>query len=254
MIQSAEDTQYFDEDQPMSDLSDTDDEQEDQQEALAPPFFSSETVASQNRSGGKITRAPNGFEQQLPLASTSYTRSHPRPKSSIHACFTGAYAQGFVAAQTSVIRTSPSPPRITEREVRLAAALGIFEQDVQQAVRSWLTVPYDSHRLRNFELQVDAEPGLQRWERDALKAVVRAYGRKEKKRPRDRLLRDPTTRKIVLAERMKTAFMGYDWRRVETIPTSAMLRVLATGQICCANGLQTDHAQRSSAFNPPLRP
>lgn len=77
-------------------------------------------------------------------------------------------------------------------------------------------MPNDSIRLRNFELQVDAEPGLRTSERDVLKGLVRMYGRKEKKRPRDKLLRDPLTKKAVLEERKKTAFLGYDWQRIQT--------------------------------------
>lgn len=248
MIRSAEDTQYFDEDQPMTDPSDTEDEQEDQQDALA-PFVSSGAVASRHGVGDKATPTANKSERQAQPASIHDNNTSPSlSQTSSLPWLTEVYGPVSVTAPTNGINTSASP-QITEREVRLAEALGVFDQNIQQAVRSWLMVPYDSLRLRNFELQVDAEPGLQKWERDALKAVVRVYGRKERKRPRDRLLRDPSTRKVVLAERMKTAFMGYDWRRVKAPPTSGMWTIRATESFCSVNGLQATHVEGASAVN-----
>lgn len=70
--------------------------------------------------------------------------------------------------------------------------------------------PYDP---RNIDRKIDAERGLLGRERDVLKQFVRAYGRKQEKPPRDPLLRDPETKKSVLAQRKKTAFIGYTWRR-----------------------------------------
>lgn len=118
--------------------------------------------------------------------------------------------------------TNPSKKR-ADREAHLAEVLRPFDRSIQYAVRSWLAVPYDSLRLRNFELQVEVEPGLRSSQRDTLKALVRVYGRKEKKRPRDRLLRDPLTKKVVLEERKKTAFLGYDWRRGQTPIVKTMM-------------------------------
>ena len=39
-------------------------------------------------------------------------------------------------------------------------------------------------------------------------------GRKERKRPRDILLRDENTKNTVMDVRMETAFLGYTWRRM----------------------------------------
>ncbi|KAI0432129.1 kinase-like domain-containing protein [Xylaria sp. FL1042] len=48
---------------------------------------------------------------------------------------------------------------------------------------------------------------------DQMKAFVRAFGKRERKRPRDRLLRDRRTKATVLEVRKQTAFLGYTFRR-----------------------------------------
>ena len=50
-------------------------------------------------------------------------------------------------------------------------------------------------------------------QKDYLKAFVKHYGRKEKKRPRDKLLRDRDTAPKVLELRKQGAFLGYTYRR-----------------------------------------
>jgi protein-serine/threonine kinase len=73
-----------------------------------------------------------------------------------------------------------------------------------------VAAPYDP---RVVDRLINDESGILDRERDILKQFVRAYGRKEKKRPRDPLLREEGTRKIVMAQRKKLSFMGYTWRR-----------------------------------------
>jgi len=51
-------------------------------------------------------------------------------------------------------------------------------------------------------------------QKDYLKSFVRLYGRKEKKRPRDRLLRDGEIKGKVMELRKKGAFLGYTYRRI----------------------------------------
>jgi hypothetical protein len=51
-------------------------------------------------------------------------------------------------------------------------------------------------------------------EKEMLKHFVRLYGQKERKRPRDILLRDQDLKEGVMDIRKKTAFMGYAWRRM----------------------------------------
>lgn len=85
-----------------------------------------------------------------------------------------------------------------------------MRENVHTCAAQLVSKPYDP---RTIHRKIDAERGLLCRERDVLKQFVRAYGRKQKKPPRDPLLRDPETKKSVLAQRKKTAFMGYTWRR-----------------------------------------
>lgn len=237
MIRSPDDTQYFDEEEPVTDLSDSEDEEED----LALPR--SETPASPtnlNTAAGRDGANDLGLGCTTPQVrntdpSSASTVNHIQQKTPpdsqppllVESC--QDEVQDAIPPHAVILNptsTNPSKKR-AEREAQLAEVLKPFDRSIQYAVRSWLAVPYDSLRLRNFEMQVDVEPGLRSSQRDALKALVRVYGRKEKKRPRDRLLRDPLTKKVVMEERKKTAFLGYDWRRGQAPPLTAMAR--ATG-------------------------
>jgi protein-serine/threonine kinase len=102
-----------------------------------------------------------------------------------------------------------SPP--TEDE--LEAALRCFNSEIKILARSYVMTAYDSTRLRKIEHEIDAFC-MGDEQKDYLRGFVRAYGRKEKKRPRDRLLRDKEVAKKVLEERKRGAFLGYSYRRI----------------------------------------
>lgn len=237
MIRSPEDTQYFDEDVPVTDFSDSEDDAED--ELQLKPDSISPVVNLHNdtgRDGADDKLAPATMTADLKAASASnvqYTRDVESVKAQAGI---SPHREARVHMLPSVVATLPDENLLTgttskkraERQAQLADILARFDQGIQLAVRSWLAVPYDSLRLRNFELQVDMEPCLRASERDALKSLVRIYGRKEKKRPRDKLLRDPGMKKVVLEERKKTAFMGYDWTRMQALPAAP---ILMTGPI-----------------------
>ena len=224
LLRSIDDTQYFDDDEPVTDISDSDDEHDDEDQPLPQPETSTSVTNLKvvaGRDGNLIT--PVQHAQSAPASTLNHVQL-PTPPSS------NCVSPNHVHVQSS--NTPTSTPRVgpagavatntckkrAEREAHLAEALQPFDQSIQRAVRSWLALPYDSLRLRNFEGQVDAEPGLRSSERDMLKAVARAYGKKEKKRPRDKLLRDPATKKAALEERKRTAFLGYDWKRLQAQP------------------------------------
>ncbi|KAK3335347.1 kinase-like protein [Cercophora scortea] len=105
-------------------------------------------------------------------------------------------------------------PRKAE-EARIA--LRGFRRSVQKWAVAAIAAPYDSTRLRNMDAQIDGLPGLTPAERSALRHFIRAFGRKDRKRPRDRLLRDRHTRGVVMEVRKKTAFLGYTWRRMRPL-------------------------------------
>ncbi|RGP65624.1 hypothetical protein FLONG3_9127 [Fusarium longipes] len=106
-----------------------------------------------------------------------------------------------------------------------------FGHHVQQKAMELIKVPFDAAKLRSMDHDIDAAKDLQPSEKAALKQFVRFYGHKERKRPRDMLLRDKSTKKTSLRIRKETAFMGYTWRRMrpggytdqkpaETLPAS----------------------------------
>ncbi len=98
-----------------------------------------------------------------------------------------------------------------EEEVRIA--LHSLRHSIQRWAVAAITTPYDTQRLRNMDLQIEGFAHLTPDDQVLLKQFVRAFGRREKKRPRDRLLRDRSTRSVVMEVRKKTAFLGYTWRR-----------------------------------------
>lgn len=242
MLRSTDDTQYFDDEEPITDLSDSDDEDED--EAVPQPDSSALTV-DRNAINGLDGAAASGpvvgkkVHKAVPdlgsSAATTVNHVHlpttPNPREEARSSATPKaptipVVAGAETAAAATAVTNASRKR-AEREALLAKTLQPFDRGIQAAVRAWLNVPYDSVRLRNFEIQVDAEPGLRATERDTLKALVRIYGKKEKKRPRDRLLRDPATKRLAMELRKKTAFIGYDWKRIQA-HTQAQTQTLTT--------------------------
>ena len=95
----------------------------------------------------------------------------------------------------------------------IAQALRPFNREIQILATSFIERPYDSSRLRKMEKEIDGF-NMAEEQKDYLKAFVKHYGKKEKKRPRDRLLRDKDIAPRVLELRKKGAFLGYTYRRM----------------------------------------
>ncbi|KAF4997785.1 hypothetical protein FGRMN_3623 [Fusarium graminum] len=89
-----------------------------------------------------------------------------------------------------------------------------FDAHVHEKAMELLKTPFDAAKLRIIDRDLDASKEFQPTERATLKQFVRFYGHKERKRPRDMLLRDKNTRNMSLRIRKETAFMGYAWRRM----------------------------------------
>jgi protein-serine/threonine kinase len=104
--------------------------------------------------------------------------------------------------------TSGPPPTAEE----IAEALKPFSQEIQTIAKGFIERPNDSVKLKKVEREIDAFPMCEE-QKEYLKGFVKHYGRKEKKRPRDRLLRDKDTAPKVLELRKKGAFLGYTYRR-----------------------------------------
>lgn len=234
MIRSADDTQYFDEEEAITDVSESDDGDDDQAlpDPEAPtPVTNLNSATSRDGAHYNVGAVPSAGIPDSPAVSTVNHIQLPTPPSTP----TRDEAHANTTSRVPVAGAGTTTPTTTvkkraEREVQLAEALEPFDRGMQNAMYSWLAVPFDTVRLRHFQLQVDYESGLRTSEREALKNIVRIFGRKEKKRPRDRLLRDPTTKRAVLEERKKTAFLGYDWTRIRASPATV------TGMLTAVNG------------------
>ncbi len=99
-------------------------------------------------------------------------------------------------------------------------ALDALDASVQVRALEWIATPYDASRLKLIDAEIDQllATGLPAPEAEALRCFVRRYGKREKKRPRDRLLRDKHTKKLSMELRMRHTFMGYTWRRSTHLP------------------------------------
>jgi protein-serine/threonine kinase len=108
---------------------------------------------------------------------------------------------------------SASQAQPTTEEV--ADALKKFNRELQILATGFIERPYDSIRLRKVDKEIDAV-NVSDEQKNYLKEFVKRYGRKEKKRPRDRLLRDRDLASKVLELRKRGAFLGYTYRRIRT--------------------------------------
>ncbi|KAI1112464.1 kinase-like protein [Nemania sp. NC0429] len=97
-----------------------------------------------------------------------------------------------------------------QKTAAMQAQLAGFPRHVRGTLAQFVAAPYDSIRLKRMDREIDALGVLLA---DEMKAFVRAFGRRERKRPRDRLLRDRGTKAAVLRVRKQMAFLGYTFRR-----------------------------------------
>ncbi|KAI8954294.1 kinase-like domain-containing protein [Xylaria longipes] len=106
-----------------------------------------------------------------------------------------------------------------QKMAAMQSQLSAFPRHARGMLAQFVAAPYDSTRLKRMDREINALPVLA----DQMKAFVRAFGRRERKRPRDRLLRDRKTKATVLEIRRQTAFLGYTFRRamdVDATPVS----------------------------------
>ena len=92
------------------------------------------------------------------------------------------------------------------------SALQFFNGDVQRIATDFVARPHDTVRLKKVQQEIEALQ-LADEQKAYLRDFIKHYGRKEKKRPRDKLLRDKGTAPTVLELRKKGAFLGYTYRR-----------------------------------------
>lgn len=107
---------------------------------------------------------------------------------------------------------SLSAPPATSQEI--SDALKPFHREIQIITKDFLSRPYDSVKLRKAERDID-NYAMSDEQKEYLKEFIKHYGRKEKKRPRDKLLRDRETAPKVIELRKRSAFLGYTYRKFQ---------------------------------------
>lgn len=107
----------------------------------------------------------------------------------------------------SAMEVTPATPE------DIAAALKNFPREIQIITSEFVTQPYDTIKLRKIDREIDAFM-MGDEQKEYLKTFVKQYGLKEKKRPRDRILRDKAVAGKVLELRKSGAFLGYTYRRM----------------------------------------
>jgi hypothetical protein len=128
----------------------------------------------------------------------------------------------------TIQRPSVAPPPQVQQGPAGSAAGNLIQaqlalRHLQRSIQVWalaaIATPFDKQRLRGLDMQIDGleSEGVPSDDRTLLKHFVRTYGRRERKRPRDRLLRDRNTRRVVMDVRKRTAFLGYTWHRIRPI-------------------------------------
>ncbi|KAH6660044.1 kinase-like domain-containing protein [Truncatella angustata] len=196
-ISSLEDAHYFEEEEPISDWSES--------------------------QPGTETEIENESSTALP----SYTSQvdgmvvDPNPLAMIAP---GVPAMSVVPPVRPSLAARMSPQKMAD----MHAILATYPKPVRKVMSQYVNVPYDSMRLKRIHREIEhMSPDGKGVE--ALKEFVRNYGRKEKKRPRDRLLRDRQTKGTVLEIRKQSAFLGYTWTRMKGRELSrGMLGPIAT--------------------------
>ncbi|RYC64900.1 hypothetical protein CHU98_g1292 [Xylaria longipes] len=216
-IAGVEDTHYFDEEDPISDWSescsdDDDDDTESEGSDLPPP-------AAALEANPLVAYSPAGEM----MASHQGPFAPPPPPPS--------HAVGIInnAYPSTAIRRSP------QKMAAMQSQLSAFPRHARGMLAQFVAAPYDSTRLKRMDREINAlvsasssnaststSPAQQPVLADQMKAFVRAFGRRERKRPRDRLLRDRKTKATVLEIRRQTAFLGYTFRRAMDVDATAV--------------------------------
>ncbi|TGO56295.1 hypothetical protein BOTNAR_0226g00070 [Botryotinia narcissicola] len=97
---------------------------------------------------------------------------------------------------------------------QIADALKPFNREIQILSTGFIERSHDTVRLKRVEKEID-QFAMRDEEKEYLKRFVRTFGKKERKRPRDRLLRDKEIAPKILELRKKGAFLGYTYRRID---------------------------------------
>ncbi|KAM7223209.1 Protein kinase-like domain containing protein [Rhypophila decipiens] len=190
-LSAQDDTRYFDDEEDISDWSETGSSEDDSQ-------------------GEECEQRGLNDENQLypgapPSSSPSYFNAPRPPRPTLD-------SNHNVAGGIPQVKEQPALSRQRLEEAQMA--LRAFRPSVQQWTLEAIAQPYDLNRLRDLDCRIDRIHGLGMAEKTMLRQFLRVFGRKDRRRARDRLLRDQNTKGIVMEERKRNAFVRYTWRRM----------------------------------------
>ncbi|KAI0914700.1 kinase-like protein [Ustulina deusta] len=215
-IASIDDTHYFDEEEPISDWSDSGSDGDDDTESEG--LEEAPQLAAPLEANPLLAMYPAAAAVVIPETTNNLSPFAP---------------SGAAPAGITVHNAPPSTAirRSAQKMAAMQAQLAAFPRHVRGMLAQFVAAPYDSTRLKRMDREINAVATTTTVDTaststsavvqfhevvlaDQMKAFVRAFGRRERKRPRDRLLRDRKTKATVLKVRKQTAFLGYTFRRV----------------------------------------
>ncbi|KAI8962364.1 kinase-like protein [Daldinia sp. FL1419] len=152
------------------------------------------------------------FDEEEPIS--DWSDSHPEASTeteglALNPLIAGSNANGYLTCSPPRLMPYRSPEKIATMQAQLA----MFPRHIRGVIGQFVSVPYDSAKLKRMDREIEImAPDMDLC--DEMKVFIRTFGRRERKRPRDRLLRDKNTKGPVLEVRKQTAFMGYNYRRM----------------------------------------
>lgn len=191
-ISSIEDTHYFDEEESISDWSDS-----------------------------------------IPDTDSEAEISRPDPMAGLDPNPLSMTAAGAIPAPPGALSSgSTYPARRACNMAEVNAVLATYPKPLRAMLAQSVATPYDSARLKRIHREIE-HMALGPEQAARLKDFVQVYGLKERKRPRDRLLRDRRTRAVSLEIRKRSAFLGYAWRRMDRpeLPGAAGQGLMGVGPV-----------------------
>lgn len=214
-IRAADDTHYFDEEEEISDWSeshDTDGFSDDMTPTLPLDLQQHQQqrqdAPSQHFTNSNLTLPPNHAYMASMPATMGFSYM-PSPQQT---------GNPYSTQAQHPLTTFPQTPLLPQHRHEAAS---LFLRPLRRSIQKWalaaIAVPYDSTRLHGLDSQIEALPGLDLQDKSRLRQFIRLFGRHDRKRPRDRLLRDRQTKGVVMDVRKKTAFLGYTWRRMRPV-------------------------------------
>ncbi|KAM0329934.1 hypothetical protein ACHAQA_004101 [Verticillium albo-atrum] len=125
--------------------------------------------------------------------------------------------------------------RVLRREGFCSRSIGSF--------MGYIATPYDTTRLRQIDQHIEGKTHFSEEDKNVLKYLVRKFGCKERKGARDILLRDPNTRRDVMAVRRQRAFIDYAWRRAPAPPPVSAIELDDVPMYCHSEVAEVYHQE-----------